>query len=285
MQRDWRMMKILVAGATGAIGRMLLPLLATAGHEVIALSRRPPDALPAGTNVRVADVFDRETLARVLSEVRPDAVIHQLTDLRARDLSANSRLRTLGTRNLVDAATAAGVDLFVAQSIAWAYVPGVNVATEQTVLDVDAEPPRRTTIDGIVALERAASDVRRHVILRYGTLYGPGTWYARDGAVAQQARSGELIATGAVTNFVHVTDAAEASVQALGWPNGPVNIVDDEPARATDWMPVFAEELGAPAPRLSDSGPAVATRAVSNRRARELGWNPQHATWRRGFFA
>lgn len=127
----------------------------------------------------MADVFDREALHRVVAEARPDVVIHQLTALGHGDLKANARLRTAGTRNLVDAALAAGVRRMVAQSIAWAYEPGDAPAGEDVPLDLAAPEPRRTSVLGVAALETAVRDLPDWVVLRYGTLYGPDTWYAR----------------------------------------------------------------------------------------------------------
>ena len=277
-------MRIFVAGATGAIGRRLLPLLLAEGHEVIGLSRRPASSGADPVRWRVADVYDRAALEKVLLEERPEVVMHQLTDLSERNFAANGRMRMEGTRNLVDAALKAGVGSIVAQSIAWAYEPGEGAATEATALDVHADLPRRTTIEGVVALETAVAELPRAVILRYGILYGPGTWYARDGLVAQQVMRREMNASPEVTNFLHVDDAARAAVRALEWPSGVVNVVDDQPAAAMVWLSAFARELGAPAPVVVETpGPAWA-RAVSNRYARSLGWEPVHPSWTCGFF-
>ncbi len=281
-----RKMKILLAGATGVIGRALLPLLLPEGYEVVAISRRASQDrtihTPAAMKRYSVDVFDRDALMKLFVTERPDAVIHQLTDLKEQSSAANARLRTVGTRNLVDAARSAGVASIVAQSIAWAYEPADEIATENTPLDIHAQPPRSTTIDGTVALESAVSEIAHHVILRYGTLHGPGTWYARDGSFAQQVRSGAAKATSAITNFVHIEDAAQAALLALRWPSGAVNIADDSPSRATEWLPVYAEEIGAPAP-IADAPVASPTRPVSNAYARALGWKPRHRSWKDGF--
>jgi nucleoside-diphosphate-sugar epimerase len=122
----------------------------------------------------------------------------------------------------------------------------------------------------------------RGVVLRYGALYGPGTWHDLDGAVAEALRRGEHVATPAWASFLHVDDAASAAVAALDWPAGPVNVVDDEPATAMDWMPVLAEAVGAPSPPAEPAAEATG-RPISNAAARALGWEPAFPTWRSGF--
>ncbi|HEX6471650.1 MAG TPA: NAD(P)-dependent oxidoreductase [Streptosporangiaceae bacterium] len=273
-------MKILVAGATGVIGRNLVPLLTQAGHEVAGTTRRPErtDALcDMGARPVIVDVLDAAAVRDVVAAERPDVIIHQLTDLSAEDFEANSRLRAEGTPNLVAAARAAGVDTMIAQSIAWVYEPGPTPAVEDDPLDPNAPP-----YSGVAALEDAVAEMPRGVVLRYGALYGPGTWYAPDGAIAARVRAGELALTPAWTSFVHVDDAAAAAVAALDWPAGPVNVVDDEPATGNEWLPVYSEIIGAPQPGVARHA-AATSRPVSNARAHGLGWKPKYSTWRTGF--
>ena len=278
-------MKIFLAGATGVIGRLLVPLLVDAGHAVTGTTRRAErlgQVAAAGARPVLVDVLDRAALFAALDGARPDLVIHQLTDLSGRDFAANSRLRIEGTRNLVDAARAVGVRRLIAQSIAWVYVPGRGPAREEEALDLAAAPPRGPLVAAVHALERAVADVPVGVVLRYGLLYGPGTWYARDGLTAAQVRRGELAATDGVSSFVHVADAAQAALAALAWPAGPVNVVDDEPAVGTAWLPRYARLLGAPPPPVRP-GREGWERGASNARARERGWRPAYPTWREGF--
>jgi nucleoside-diphosphate-sugar epimerase len=279
-------MKIFVAGATGAIGLRLVPLLVQAGHDVTGTTRDPAkvDLLERlGVRAAVVDVFDRDSLIAVVRAAEPDAVMHQMTDLRGQDFAANARLRIEGTRNLVDAARAGSVPRMIAQSIAFAYAPGDGPATEDDPLDLDAPPLRCDTVAGVRALEGAVAELSEGVILRYGVLYGPGTWYAADGAVAAQVRRGERAATDGVTSFIHVEDAAGAAVAALGWPPGPVNVVDDDPAPGVSWLPVYAAALGAPRPQVR-AGRERGERGASNARARsDLGWKPRYRSWREGF--
>ncbi|MEV4260632.1 NAD-dependent epimerase/dehydratase family protein [Kribbella sp. NPDC049584] len=278
-------MRIFIAGATGVIGRRLVPLLVADGHEVTALSRR---SQVAGVTTVQGDVYDAVALREVVAAARPDVVMHQLTDLTSRDFAANGRIRREGTRNLVDAALAAGVRRVISQSIAWAYEPGGTPADESTPLDLHAaDENRRGTVEAVAALESITAEAPEWVVLRYGMLYGPDTWYTKGALMADLAVSGQLPATADVTSFLHVQDAASAAAAALTWPSGPVNVVDDEPAPATTWLPAFARSVGAPAP--ADPAPDIPqtswARGATNLRAHTLGWSPAHPTWRTGFFA
>jgi nucleoside-diphosphate-sugar epimerase len=210
---------VFLAGATGAVGRRLLPLLIERGHCVTAMTRRPESAerlREQGAEPVVADALERDTL----TVVEGDVVIHQLTDLRDRDFEANARLRVEGTRNLVDAALAAGVRRMIAQSIAFAYVAGDGPAREDRPLDVERW-------SAVAALEAATAELPEWVVLRYGLFYGPGTWYDR---------------VPDAPTFVHVDAAAAAAVQALDWPSGIYNVCEDgssgadnRRARAAGW--------------------------------------------------
>jgi nucleoside-diphosphate-sugar epimerase len=181
-------MRIFLAGASGAIGRRLVPLLLDAGHRVQGTTRSSTKAealRAAGVEPVVVDVFDAEALSRALSAARPEIVIHQLTDLppgldpsqMAEALPRNARIRREGTGNLVAAAREAGTHRFITQSIAWIYAPGPEPHSEDDPLDIDAVGPRGTTVAGVVALEQltVSSPPIEGVVLRYGHLYGPGT--------------------------------------------------------------------------------------------------------------
>jgi nucleoside-diphosphate-sugar epimerase len=274
-------LKILLAGATGVVGRRLIPLLVQAGHEVAGTTRRSERTgllRDLGAAPVIVDMLDAEAVRDTVAAERPDAVIHQLTDLSEEDFDANSRLRITGTRNLVDAAKAAGVETMVAQSIAWLYVPGTSPAVESDPLDPTLPP-----YAGVAALEEAVGEMPRGVVLRYGALYGPGTWYAPDGAIAERARAGTLRLAPSWTSFVHADDAASAALAALDWPAGTVNIVDDEPATTADWLPVYSAAIGAPHPGSAGKHAATTGRPVSNAKALELGWKPRVTSWRTGF--
>jgi nucleoside-diphosphate-sugar epimerase len=287
---------VFVAGATGAVGALLVPLLIDGGHQVTGTARteaglgrlRAQGAVP----VQV-DVFDADGLRDALESASPDTVIHQLTALAGGSPADNGRIRREGTRNLVDSARNAGVKRIIAQSVAWAYEPGDGPADETVRLD-EADPSRATLVGGVRALEEAVAELEEYVVLRYGVLYGPRTWYSPGGMAADKLAGrlpaddpvavllGGLRADDAVTSFVHAADAARAAVDALDWPSGVVNIVDDEPAAGRDWLPVLADVLGVPVPP-AETGGARWQRGARNTRARSLGWRPQYPTWRSGF--
>ncbi|GAA4489440.1 NAD(P)-dependent oxidoreductase [Rhodococcus olei] len=277
-------MDIFVAGGSGVLGRAVVQSLIAAGSRVTAMTRSPGKAAvlrSLGAEPVVADAFDQSAVTRAVAAAGPDAVVHLLTDLGSGDSSSNARLRTVGTRNLVDAATRAGVTRMVAESISWIYPPDVRTAEESTPLDLDAAEPRRTTIMGVDALENAVRELPHGTVLRFGQFYGPGTWYSRDGRHGDAARSGTLAATETVTSFVHVHDAAQAAVAALAWPSGTWNIVDDDPAAGREWAPRLADLLGGPEPVFSVCGDIG--RPVSNSRARDHGLVLRHPSWREGF--
>jgi nucleoside-diphosphate-sugar epimerase len=285
-------MHVMIAGASGAIGRLLVPQLLSAGHEVTGTSRTPAGVEQVrrqGASAVQADALDRDSLVYAVTTAAPDAVIHQLTDLSGGDGEATNRLRRDGTRNLVDAAKIAGVGRIIVGSISWVYAPGDTPAGEAVPLDVDAAEPRGGMVAGIRALEDTAAELDTAVLLRYGILYGPGTWYAPGGAAAAALAGdpdapflGYLEADSSVTSFVHIADAARATVAALDWPAGPVNIVDDEPAQGREWVPVLATALGLPAPE-ARSGRLSWARGASNGLARSRAWRPQYSTWRTRF--
>jgi nucleoside-diphosphate-sugar epimerase len=280
-------MHVFVAGATGVLGRRIVPLLIARGHRVTALTRTTDGGaslLVAGAVPVLADVYDPETLTRAVRVVAPDVVMHQLTDLSGGDLSANAWIRVAGTRNLVNAALSAGVRRVVAQSIAWAYEAGEKPADEATPLDLSAPEPRRTSVQGVAALEAAVRELPEWVVLRYGRLYGRGTWYAPEGMMADQVRAGQLVAEPDVDSFVHADDAAGAAVEALTWPSGAVNVCDDEPAPGGDWLPAFCAAVGAPPPTRTYAERRGWARGADNTHARDdLRWTPARPSWRDGF--
>ncbi|SDE08789.1 NAD-dependent epimerase/dehydratase family protein [Auraticoccus monumenti] len=271
-------MRIFLAGGSGVIGSRLIPRLVEAGHDTTATTRRAEDLRylrERGAQGVVVDVYDWPQLATAVAEAAPDLVLHELTDLGDFDAQANARLRRAGTANLVAAAEAAGVGRMIAQSTAGAYTAGDAPAVEDDPVEPGSD---------VETMERLVTRMPRATLLRYGLLYGPDTWYAPGARMANAVVAGLVPATPAITSFVHIDDVVAATVQAIGWPDGAYNVVDDEPAPATEWLPTYAGGLGAPTPDVAGLPEgAPRGRAVSNAKARAAGWVPQHVTWRDGF--
>jgi nucleoside-diphosphate-sugar epimerase len=308
--------RVFVAGATGAIGRRLLPLLVADGHQVTGLTSSPARAeqlRAAGAEPVVADALDHDALARAVAAARPEVVIHELTSIPPRinprrirrDFVLTDRLRTEGTANLVAAAQANGGARLIAQSIAFSYAPGpagsVHVEDDPLISEQQAPSAYRRSAGAVRELERLVLDADG-VVLRYGYFYGPGTSVSREGSMGADLRRRRLPVVGrgeGVWSFIQIDDAARATVAALTQDSARAyNIVDDEPAPLAEWLPALAEALGAPRPmRVPEFaarplagayGVYLMTRAqgASNNRAkRELAWEPRYASWREGFRA
>jgi nucleoside-diphosphate-sugar epimerase len=309
-------MKILVAGATGALGKQLVPRLVANGHEVTGMTRHESKGnlvRELGATPVVADALEPEQVARAVAETEPDVIVHELTDLSkaidfrhiGRSFAMTTRLRTEGTDHLLAAGRAVGVRRFVAQSFAgWPFARTDGpIKSEDDPLDPSPPEDMRTTLGAIRHLEEAVTgaDWTEGIVLRYGGFYGPGTSLAADGGEQLEAiRKRKLPVVGdggGVWSFVHVADAADATVAAIerGKP-GIYNIVDDDPAPTAEWLPVAAAAIGAPPPRrvprfvgrlLAGKAATVMmteARGASNAKAkRELGWQPRHRGWREGF--
>ena len=308
-------MKVFVAGASGAIGRPLTRQLVAAGHEVTGTTRREECAeeiRAAGAKAVVCDVFDAPTLEVAVREAAPDVVVNQLTSLpqrydprKASFFEQTDRVRREGGGNLVAAARAAGARRFVTQSISFLYAPEGDWVKDEDARPFDDAPGHfgpavRTMLDH--EREVTESPDLEGLVLRYGQFYGPGTYFAREGHLGREVRRRRFPIVGEGTgtfSFLHVEDAAGATLSALehGGP-GVYNVVDDEPAPLREWLPVYAEALGAKPPRRvpfwlarlvagkSVAENAVGLRGASNAKAkRELGWRPSYASWRQGFHA
>jgi len=305
--------RVFVAGASGAIGRPLVPRLVAAGHEVTGTTRseeRAEAIRAAGATAAVCDVFDAAGLRAAMDEARPEVLVHELTSLPDRldfrkegIYEPTNRVRTEGTRILLDAARDAGARRFVCQSIAFAYRPqGGRLKTEDDPLMDDIPGNFGSGIRALNEMEAMVlgAEGLEGVVLRYGFFYGPGTYYGEDGTTTADVRRRRMPIVGRGTglfSFVHVHDAADATVAAVerGAP-GIYNVTDDEPAPMSEWLPVFAAAVGARPPRRVPlwlarfvGGREVPTfalelRGASNEKAkRELGWEPAHPTWRTGF--
>ncbi|MPZ25604.1 MAG: NAD-dependent epimerase/dehydratase family protein [Micromonosporaceae bacterium] len=308
-------MRIFLAGATGAVGRRLVPALVGAGHEVFGTTRgsaRAGDLRAAGAEPVVLDPLDRDAVMAAVAAAKPEVVMHQLTALGNlkldfkrfdREFAQTNLLRTKGLDYLLAAAQAAGARRFVAQSFTgWPNErTGGPVKTEDDPLDPTPTAASRESHAAIRYLESAVTGGGiEGLALRYGGFYGPGTGFERGGAMVEMVRQRKLPIVGGGTgiwSFVHMDDVTSATVAAVEHgTTGLYNIVDDEPAPVAEWLPYLAEVLGARPPRrvpawlvrpmLGEHGVSAmtATRGSSNARAkRELGWKLRYPSWREGF--
>jgi nucleoside-diphosphate-sugar epimerase len=315
-------MKIFVAGATGALGRSLVPQLVARGHDVVGMTRSASKqdlVRSLGARPVVADALDATAVGQAVAAAEPDVIVHQLTALsgkmtaremrrpeRAARTIMTNRLRTEGTDHLLAAGRAAGVQRVVAQSFGAFRIArnGGPVQTEDDPLDPDLPPALKSVQAGYRYLEEAVTSIDWAVgiALRYGGFYGPGTSLSAspDAEMTGPVRKRRfpIVGDGAgVWSYVHIDDAAAATVIAVerGAP-GVYNIVDDEPAPVREWLPVLARQLGAGPPRriprwlgrlaAGEMATLMMTEAkgASNAKARrELGWTPRYASWRQGF--
>jgi nucleoside-diphosphate-sugar epimerase len=303
------MMRVFVAGASGAIGTRLVPQLIDRGHEVIGTHVSPASAdhvRNLGAEPVALDLLDARAVRKAVLEAQPEAIVHQATALKELEFKRNfdapfagtNRLRIEGTDALLAAAREAGVDRFVAQSYASLQYArdGGTVKTEDDPLDPKPVPTMRESMAATRHLDEVVTDAGG-TALRYGTFYGA----ANDGLVEPvRKRQFPIVGDGGgVWSFIHLDDAAAATVLALEH-DGPgiYNIVDDQPAPVREWLPVLADELGAKPPRhfprwlarlfAGEAAVVIGTesRGASNARAkRELGWTLRYPTWRQGFAA
>lgn len=304
-------MRVFVAGASGAVGRRLVPMLVAGGHQVIGTTTREKSReliRAMGAEPVVMDGLDAEAVAAAVARSRPEAIIHEMTALAGapnirnydRWFAVTNRLRIEGTQHLLAAAQSTGVKRFVAQSFTgWTNSrEGSPIKTEDDPIDPHPVKQTTQTVAAIQFVERAVLEAPLEgIVVRHGVLYGPGCM-AMFGDVLRK-RMFPVIGSGAgVVSLTHVDDAANATVAALGRGRGGsiYNIVDDEPARSRDYIPALAEALGAPPPlsipvwmgRLLAGDAAVMimteARGSSNAKAkRELGWQPIWPSWRDGF--
>jgi 2-alkyl-3-oxoalkanoate reductase len=309
-------MRVFVAGATGAVGRPLIPLLVEEGHEVTGMTRSPGSAeaiRSVGADAAVGDGLDREGVITAVREARPDVVIHQMTALSGKlslrrfdqSFALTNRLRTKGTDHLIAAAQEVGARRFVAHSFGgWTYERrGSLVKTEDDPLDPDPPKAARRSLGAIRHLESAATgaDGLDGVVLRFGFFYGPGTTMNEGGPQVNAIRARQLPVVGngaGIWSFTHIEDAALATAAAATEqaPPGTYNVVDDEPAPASEWIPALAEAVNAKPPRhvptwlarmlIGEQGASFMTaiRGASNAKAkRDLAWQPRWPSWREGF--
>jgi nucleoside-diphosphate-sugar epimerase len=301
-------MRILIAGASGAIGRPLVRRLRANQYEVFAITRSPdsaPELKEIGAEPVIADALDAAAVKAAVGRIRPDAVINELTSLPRHYTPAemkaaaerDRKVRVEGNVNLLAALRDAGVRRYMLQSSGFWYAPGTGLADESVPLISSASPGVEASARTYLELEARASATPGidFVALRYGFFYGPGTWYTREGDIGDQVRQQQVPIIGegqGVYSFVHIDDAAGATAAAMECPPGAYNIVDGNPSPQHLWLAAFARAAGAPAPpRLSEeealwaSGPdavyyATRFRGASNEKARrELEFRPRPLEW------
>jgi nucleoside-diphosphate-sugar epimerase len=308
-------MKIFFAGATGVVGRRLIPLLVAGGHDVIATTRTPDKIATlraGGADALLLDGLDKDAVMKAVASSRPDVIVHQMTALASirnlrkfdEEFALTNRLRTEGTENLLAAARVAGTRKLVAQSYTgWTNERrGGRIKTEDDPLDSNPPKAMAKTLGAIRTLENMvlkASGITG-IVLRYGNFYGPGTSLSQDGEIVNMIRHRKfpLVGDGAgVWSFIHIDDAARATQLAVErGTSGIYNIVDDDPAELSVWLPDLAQAIGAKPPHHVPAwlgrlvmGEAVLSmmtkaRGSSNTKAkRALTWQPVYSSWRDGF--
>ncbi len=301
-------MKVLVAGATGAIGRPLIDYLKQNGHAVFGLVRSSDSesALSKmGAEAVTGDALDAASVKAAIQRIRPEAIINELTSLprhyTPEEMKAaadrDRTVRTRGNISLLAAMHDGGVRRYILQSSGFWYAPGAGLATEKESFAVDASPGVAAGARTYIELESAAfgTPAIQCVALRYGFFYGPGTWYTSTGDMGEQVRQRRVPIIGkgnGVSSFIHIEDAAAATVAALRCAPGVYNIVDDDPSEQRRWLPAFARACGAPQPPQITEQQALATsgadsvyyatrlRGASNEKAkRELNFRPRRLEW------
>ena len=307
-------MKVFVAGAGGAVGKRLIPLLVASDYDVVAMTRSPEkvDFLKeAGAEPVVADGLDRTAVMEAVTRAEPEVIMHQMSGLTGiksfkkfdNEFALTNRLRTEGTNHLLEAARAAGARRLIAQSFGnWNYErTGTGPKSEEDPLDPEPPPNQRRSIQAIRHLEQAVigADGIEGVALRYGNFYGPGTGFGLDGDLVKLVRERKLPIVGdggGVWSFIHMDDVATAAIAAIASAPGVYNISDDEPAPVAEWLPDLARAIEAKSPRrvpvwlgrlaIGEVGVSMMTqiRGASNAKAkREMGWAPRYKSWRDGF--
>jgi 2-alkyl-3-oxoalkanoate reductase len=301
-------MKVFVAGATGAIGRPLISALIAAGHDVVGMTSSAHGLKTleeCGAQGVLVNALDAQAVTSAMQRLRPEIVIEELTSLpkhyTREEMRAaadrDRRLRLEGGQNVQNAAKAAGARRYLVQSTGFFYAPGPGLATEADSLAISASPAVSDSVQTYLQIEQRVLNAQdlEGVALRYGFFYGPGTWFTVGGDVANQVQERKYPIAGSgqgVWSWVHVEDAAAATVASLKCAPGIYNIVDDDPSQLSVWLPAFAAAVGAPEPaRISEeemlriAGPdpvyyATPLRGASNAKAkREFGFAPRRLEW------
>lgn len=308
-------MKIFIVGGTGVVGKNLIPLILESGHEVVALTRSAEKAIELekqGVKIKIADPLDSNQLISVIEEAKPEIIIHQLTALKQavnfkkldEEFVMTNRFRTEVTDTILTGARLVGAKRVIVQSFCgWPYAPtGGPIKTEEDPLDINPPASFRKTLASIKYLEdavRKTNDIQV-LALRYGLFYGPGTRIAKSSFIVEQIRQRKMPIVGngrGIWSFIHIKDVAQATLFAIskGEP-GIYNVVDNEPAPVSTWLPFLSEIVGAKSPKnipawiakfaIGEGGVFMMTkiRGGSNEKIkREFGWQPIFPSWRQGF--
>lgn len=196
-------------------------------------------------------------------------------------MAANTKVRVEGSKNLIDAAQKYNVKKVIAQSIGFMYEAGEGLATEETPLDLDSNGDRKVTVDGVIGLEEETSRMDEYVVLRFGWLYGPGTWYGKDGMIYNQFVDGKVTLSDGVTSFIHLDDAVETSIQALNFDNGIYNVADDEPVKGSDFAEWYKQQLNVD-PEINIQPAQPFERGITNDKFKAQGGQLIYSTWKDG---
>ncbi|MEB8334989.1 NAD-dependent epimerase/dehydratase family protein [Staphylococcus saprophyticus] len=278
------MTKVFVTGATGLIGTKLTQRLLQEGYEVADFTtsqQGKAKLVDAGVEAYIGDILKYDTVEAAISDYKPDIIMNEITDLKNVDMSANTKVRIEGTKNLVEAALKNNVKQIQSQSIAFTYEGGDTLATEETPLDTQSTGDRKITVDGVEGLENETARIENNVVLRYGLLYGTGTWYGKDGMIYNSFKEDTVTMTDGVQSFIHIDDAVEVAIQALNFESGIYNVADDEPVKGDVWAAWYADLLNVN-PQLNIQPAETHERGASNAKFRAQGGKLIYPSWKQG---
>lgn len=281
---DFTITKVFVTGATGLIGTKLTQRLLQEGYEVAGFTtsqQGKAKLVDAGVEAYIGDILKYDTVEAAISDYKPDIIMNEITDLKNVDMSTNTRVRIEGTKNLVEAALKNNVKQIQSQSIAFTYEGGDTLATEETPLDTQSTGDRKITVDGVEGLENETARIENSVVLRYGLLYGPGTWYSKDGMIYNSFKEDTVTMTDGVQSFIHIDDAVEVAIQALNFESGIYNVADDEPVKGDVWAAWYADLLNVN-PQLNIQPAEAHERGASNAKFRAQGGKLIYPSWKQG---
>lgn len=278
------MTKIFVSGATGLIGMRLTERLLKEGHNVAGFTTSENGKArleKVGAQAFIGNILEPDTIEAAIKAFQPEVIMHQITDLKNVDMAANTKVRVEGTRHLADIALKYNVPRIISQSLAFMYEPGETLATEATPLDTNSSGDRKITVDGVIGVESESQRLAHAVILRYGMMYGPGTWYGKDGMIYNQFKEGNVQLSKGITSYVHIDDTVEAAIKALDFEPGIYNVTDDEPIDGETWATWYAEQLNV-SPHIEFFEAQPFERGADNQKYKTQGGKLLYSTWRDG---